>query len=157
MVEALGRRYGYALQLREILIGNTLDVFKGKVLFQQFRGVVPRPDTRKPCSEIASASFTAELVTVYPQPHGIHDHSLAFYLSPEGSLGTELLPAAVRATVPLPAHLQNTRRQRHHVRYCHIRQTKFAPFHRDLLLWSEWLPRRHITCVVCFFYHCPFL
>ena len=56
----------------------------------------------------------------------------------------------------LTLHLQNAWGQRLHLRYCHIRQTDWNPFHRALLLWSEWLPCRHITPVVCLsFYTLP--
>ena len=71
VIEAFGRGYGYALQLCDILI-SPLVVFEGGVLFQQLRGAVPRPDSRKTRVEIASASLAAELVTAYPQLHGIH-------------------------------------------------------------------------------------
>lgn len=84
VVEAFVRGHGYALQLCDILIGNTLVVFEEDVLFQQFRGAVPRPDARKASVETVSASLTAELVAAYPKRHGIHGHAIASDLAPEG-------------------------------------------------------------------------
>ena len=110
MIEAFGRGYGYSLQLCDILIGNSLVVFEEDVLFQEFRGAVPRPDSRNPCIKIAAASLTAELVASDMQPHGIHGHTVAFYLAPERVLDPKLSPAAMRTAVfPFPAHFQNAR------------------------------------------------
>ena len=83
VIESFGCGYGYALQLCDILIGNTFVVFEEDVLFQEFRSAVPRPNPRKTSVEIASASLTAEFVTAYPQPHGIYSYAIAFYFASE--------------------------------------------------------------------------